>query len=147
VHQLIVDTDDMSRKAMLQIQTPDEAETVFYEAFIHGDGDVMAALWADVDVVCVHPGSGLIHGHDAVVRSWSHILEHTQGSDIRYTAIKKSITDELAVHIVTEELMDGGSIMGVVIATNVYQKFDKGWLMIEHHGSLIQQQHEGETLQ
>ena len=129
------------------MQTSDEAETVFYEAFMHGDKEVMAAVWADDDVVCVHPGSGVILGYDIVVRSWKHILENTQGSDIRYTVTKKTVTDDLAVHIVAEEMMDNGIVMAVVIATNVYQKFEQGWLMIEHHGSLMQQQHKGEMLQ
>ena len=132
---------------MLNIHTPDEAETVFYEAFMHGDVDVMTALWADCDVVCVHPGSGVIHGHDAVVRSWRHILENTRGSEVRYNVTNRTVSNDLAVHVVTEELMDGSQVMGVVLATNIYQKFESGWLMIEHHASLVQQQHQGETLQ
>ena len=134
-------------KSVLQMQTPDEAEIVFYEAFMHGDKAVMAAVWAEGDVVCVHPGSGVILGYDAVVRSWHHILENTQGLEIRYTATKKTVSDDMAVHIVAEEMMSKGSVMAVVISTNVYQKFDQGWLMIEHHASLVQQAHQGETVQ
>lgn len=134
-------------KSVLQIQTPDEAETVFYEAFMHGDKDVMAALWAEGDVVCVHPGSGVILGYDAVVRSWSHILDNANRSEIRYTATKKAVSDDLAVHLVAEEIMHNQVVVAVVIATNVYQKFEHRWLMIEHHGSVMQQEHTGETLQ
>jgi hypothetical protein len=57
------------------------------------------------------------------------------------------VTDDMAVHIVTEEIMHEGTVMAVVVATNVYRKFTHGWLMIEHHGSVIQQQRRGETLQ
>lgn len=134
-------------KSILKMQTPDEAEIAFYEAFMHGDKAVMAAVWADGDVVCVHPGSGVILGYDAVVRSWQHIFENTQGSEIRYTATNKTMSDDLAVHIVAEEMMDKGSVMAVVISTNIYQKFDQGWLMTEHHASLVQQQNQGETIQ
>lgn len=130
----------------LHIQTPDEAETVFYEAFKHGDIDVMSALWADDKVICVHPGSGLIRGHDAVVRSWRHIIEAGQ-PDIRYTATNKFVTDALAVHVVVEEIMNNDVVMAVVVSTNVYRKYEQTWLMVEHHGSMIQQERQNVTLQ
>ena len=132
---------------VLYMQSPDEVETVFYEAFMRTDYDVMKAVWAEGNVVCVHPGSGVILGHEAVTRSWKHILENSQPSEIRYTLTNKNVTNDMAVHIVTEEIMDAGEVVALVIATNVYQKFAQGWLMIEHHGSVIQQQRRGETLQ
>jgi ketosteroid isomerase-like protein len=107
----------------------------------------MAALWAEGDVVCVHPGSGLITGHAAVVRSWRHILGNFHGGEIRYTVMNKTASDDLAVHIVVEEIMDNDVVMAVVLATNVYQKFPDGWRMVEHHGSMVQQEHEGQTIQ
>jgi ketosteroid isomerase-like protein len=134
-------------KSVLHINSAEEAEIVFYEAFTRGDADVMSALWAEGDVVCVHPGSGIISGHNAVERSWRHILENFQGGDVRYTAIKKSQTDDFAVHVVTEELLSNGVVIAVVIATNVYQRFSQSWLMVEHHASIVQQKREGETLQ
>lgn len=134
-------------KSVLNIQTPDEVETVFYEAFMHGDAEVMAALWADGDVVCIHPGSGIISGHEAVVRSWRHILEKSQPADIRYTVTRKSQSGDIAVHIVTEEMLDNGVTTALVIATNVYQRFSHGWKLIEHHGSLMQQPIRERTLQ
>ena len=130
----------------LHIKSPDEAESVFYEAFKHGDIDVMSALWADGMVVCVHPGSGLIHGHDAVVRSWRHIIE-SGTSDIHYTVVNKAVSDMLAVHVVVEEIMDNDVAIAVVISTNVYRKYENSWLMVEHHGSMIQHEHQGVTLQ
>lgn len=136
----------MSRNA-LHIQSPDEAEIVFYEAFMRGDVEVMSALWADGDVICVHPGPGVISGHDSVVHSWRHILENSRGAEIRYAAMKKLQTGDVAVHVVAEEIMDKHIVAAVVISTNVYQKFAQGWLMIEHHSSLVRQEHKGETLQ
>ena len=78
--------------SILHIQTPDEVETVFYESFTHSDKDVMAALWAEGDVVCIHPGSGVILGYDAVIRSWNHILENAHRSKIRYTVSKRTVS-------------------------------------------------------
>ena len=51
----------------LEFNTPDEVEAVYYESFMRCDRDVMAALWADGDVICIHPGSGAIVGAGSVV--------------------------------------------------------------------------------
>lgn len=129
------------------MQTADEVESVFYEVFMHRDQEVMAALWNIGNVICVHPGSRLIVGYDAVIRSWNHILQNSQKAEIRYQVESKSVSDELAVHVVTEEILDENVVLAVVIATNVYQKFTQGWLMIEHHGSVVNLQEKAETLQ
>lgn len=134
-------------RSRLQIRSPEEAEIVFYEAFMHGDIDVMSALWAGSDIICIHPGSGIITGYEAVMRSWRHILENSQGAEIRYNVVKKTRSDDLAVHIVVEEIMDNDVTAAVVISTNIYQKFEQGWMMVEHHGSVVQQEHQGRTLQ
>lgn len=131
----------------LYIQTPDEAEVVYYEAFMNADLDVMSALWAEDDVICVHPGSGVIAGYDAVLRSWRHILENSGPAEIRYSTISKTHGENLAIHLVSEEIIDRGTVMAVVVATNVFQKFTEGWKMIEHHASVVQQDHAGETMQ
>lgn len=136
----------MSRP-LIKTRSPGEAETVFYEAFMHCDIDVMSALWADGDVVCVHPGSGIISGYDAVIRSWHHILENSQPTDIRYELLNKTIVDDLAVHVVTEEIVNKGTVVAVVIATNVYRRYGDIWQIVEHHGSLVQQEITNRTLQ
>jgi len=134
-------------KSVLQIKSADEVEAVFYEAFMRCDIEVMKQLWGDGEVVCVHPGSGLISGHDAVVRSWRHILENANPAEIRYTLINKTETSDLAVHVVVEEILQHGVTSAMVLATNVYRKFARGWFMIEHHASLVPQSPKGRTLQ
>ena len=131
----------------LKLQTPDEAETVFYEAFLHCDVEVMAALWADGDVVCIHPGSGAIVGHEAVMRSWNHILGNARPPQLTFTVVKSVASEDLAVSLVTEEVSTEGGDSALVLATNVYQKIDGGWLMVEHHGSLVQSHSQNRTLQ
>jgi len=132
---------------IIKTRSSTEAETVFYEAFMHCDIEVMSALWAEGDVVCVHPGSGIISGYEAVVRSWQHILTNSRPTDIHYTLISKSIVNDLAVHIVTEEIRNNGDIAAIVVATNVYRRIENSWLIIEHHGSIVQQEVVNRTLQ
>ena len=134
-------------KPKLKLKTLDEAETVFYEAFMRCDAKVLAALWADDDVVCIHPGSGVIVGHEAVVRSWSHIFNNARPPQIAYTVSKRIVSDELAVSLVVEEISTDSDDTALVLATNVYKKFDCGWLMVEHHGSLVQSRSQKQTLQ
>jgi len=131
----------------LTLKTPEEAEIVYYEAFSHCDAKVMAALWADGDVICIHPGSGAIVGHDAVARSWAHIFSNAGPPQITFSVIKQSVSDDLAVSLVREELSMGDSGNVLVLATNVYQKFEHGWLMVEHHASLVQPSTQQQTLQ
>ena len=130
-----------------QFKTPDEAHAVFYEAFKHCDPDVMAGLWADTDVVCVHPGAAAIVNYDAIIRSWANIFRNTDSTDIRQTVINRVVSNELAVFVAAEEILSSDSVSAVVLATNVYKKFDGGWLMIEHHASLVQNRRQGQTLQ
>lgn len=132
----------------LELKSPDDAETVYYEAFRHCDSKVMAAMWADGDVICVHPGSGAVIGHGAVVRSWRHILTNAQTPEIEVTVLKRMDVDGLAVHLVIERLTDRNNTSVSVLATNVYQKFDSGWLIVQHHASLVESQEAtGHTLQ
>lgn len=135
------------KHSKVKMKNADEVEIIFYEAFMHGDIDVMSALWADDNVVCVHPGSGIITGYESVIRSWRHIIEGSGHIDIRYRVETKSVTDELAVHVVVEEMLNNNRVMAVVVATNIYKKFEGGWLMTEHHGSLVNIEKKDETLQ
>ena len=130
-----------------QFKTPDEVDAVFYEAFKHCDPDVMAGLWADTDVACVHPGAGAIVNYDAIIRSWANIFSNANRTDIKHTVIKRIVSNELAVFVVAEEMLGSGTVTAIVLATNVYRKFDTGWLMIEHHASLIQNRGQGQRLQ
>lgn len=131
----------------LGLKTPDEAEAAFYEAFRQCDAKAMAALWANGEVVCIHPGSGGIVGHEAVVRSWSHIFGNARPPNITCTVSKRIVTDKLAVSLVLENVSGNDGATALVLATNVYQRFDAGWLMVEHHGSLVQSRSRSQTLQ
>ena len=135
------------KKSKLQFKTPDEVDAVFYEAFMRCDPEVMAGLWADEDVVCVHPGAGIIVEYGAIIRSWENIFSNVDSAEMKTTVIRRVLSDELAVYIVAEEMLSSGQVAAVVLATNVYRKFDSGWLMIEHHASLVQNQSNGQTLQ
>jgi ketosteroid isomerase-like protein len=131
----------------LTLQTPDEAEAVFYEAFQRCDSEVMAALWADGDVVCVHPGSDAIIGHVQIARSFVHIFTGAQRPSIQFSVEKRMASADLAVHLVTEDIATGPGTAARVLATNVYRKDAQGWLMVAHHASVVQARSQAQTVQ
>ena len=130
----------------LFLNTPDEVETAYYEAFLQSDINMMSALWGKEDVICIHPGTGVVSGYDAVVRSWVYIFEGGSVPQFNYSVLKRTQSNDLAVHLVIESLGTGEQKV-VVVATNVYQQFEKGWQIVEHHASVAQTQHEGHILQ
>ena len=125
----------------------DEAEAAFYAAFSHCDREAMGDVWANDDVVCVHPGSNVIVGYDAVMRSWANIFSNAALPNIAINVIKRTLDVTLAVHLVEEVIATGENAYVSVLATNVYRKYEDGWYMVEHHGAIVQAATESHTLQ
>jgi len=136
-------------KKHFHFTSPEEIETAFYTAFVQADSSIMEALWAKNDALCVHPGSHAIKGYDEVIRSWAYIFTDAAATDIKLRVIQRHRHDDIAVHVLEEHISESGSEVpaAIVIATNVYEKYDEGWLIVQHHASVIQPQHAGQTLQ
>jgi ketosteroid isomerase-like protein len=120
--------------------SPDDVEAAFYVAFSHCDLRTMENVWADDDVICVHPGSQAIVGHTAVIRSWAHIFSNAALPSMQINVIKRTGNETMAVHVVEEHIATGEHTSATVLATNVYQKYAQGWLMVEHHAAVVQGQ-------
>jgi ketosteroid isomerase-like protein len=122
----------------LDATSPDDTETLFYEALQRGDIDKLMACWADEDdIVCVHPGGARLLGAGAIRAAFDMMF--TNGS-IQVRAEKVHRVESLgsSVHSVLERievLTDEGPRHAYVIATNVYQKTPQGWRMVAHHAS------------
>jgi hypothetical protein len=116
--------------------TSEEAEKAFYAAFHAGDLPAMRRVWASHDsIYCIHPRGELLLGQDAVMGSWRQILAEG-GVGITAEPVSASVGANLAVHLVTERLVDAtGRLSAVVMATNVYELGPAGWRMLMHHGS------------
>ncbi len=137
----------MKTRSAPKYTSPDDAEAAFYVAFSHCDREMMENVWAGDDVICVHPGSQAIIGHASVTRSWAHIFNNTLMPSMQINVVKRTGNDKMAVHVVEEHIATGENTSAIVLATNVYQKFEQGWLMVEHHGSLIQGQTQRHVIQ
>jgi ketosteroid isomerase-like protein len=127
--------------------TAEQAEQAFYGAFRRCDSRAMAAVWADDDVICIHPGSPVIVGYDAVIRSWTNIFANDGLPEIQINLLESTTTQQLIVHTVEEVIATGDDTFASVLATNVYRKYAEGWLMVKHHGSLVKAPSESHTIQ
>jgi ketosteroid isomerase-like protein len=127
--------------------TAEQTEQAFYEAFRHCDSRAMAVVWADDDVICIHPGTQAISGYDAVLRSWSNIFANDGLPEIQINLLESTATQELVVHTVEEVIATGNETYASVLATNVYRKYAEGWLMVKHHGSLVKTPADSHTIQ
>ncbi len=119
---------------MIELNSSEQAEDAFYSAFASCSVQDMGAVWAEIEVVCIHPGAPALVGHTAVMNSWARILTAGDSVDIEYELVTRMATDDIAVHIVREILIQNGGRVEV-LATNVYRCLDGNWKMIEHHGS------------
>jgi hypothetical protein len=118
--------------------SPDAAEAAFYTAFAHCDLQAMDAVWANAEVICIHPGSSVIAGRDLVIRSWSHILTNAEPPILNIEVLSRTVHDNLAVHVVEERIRPAGSSPEstlTVLATNVYCLQTDGWRLLQHHAS------------
>ena len=126
------------KKNQLGFATADQVESVYYEAFTHGDADVMSAIWSKQQASCIHPGSGLIEAYEAVTRSWRHILSPGTEMEMDYRVLSKTEDEEMVVHVVEEKIHMVDQQTVIVVATNIYKKCTLGWQIILHHGSVVQ---------
>lgn len=123
-----------------RLDTPDAIEAAFYAAFEAADTDAMSRVWADSpDICCVHPGSGLLSGRQAVVQSWAEIFAGASPPAIAYQRLGQYESTDLVVHLVEERIRprdEHPDKANRVLATNVYVRFAGEWRLVEHHASL-----------
>ena len=112
-----------------------ECERAFYQAFTARDLSAMEAVWADEEPSCIHPGGALLRTRDEVLDSWAAIFEDAIAPRIRVHVVSRVSEGGLAVHLVREQISHGEHTSHV-LATNVFRRFDEGWRMIAHHGSV-----------
>jgi len=117
-------------------KTPEEAEVAFYESIERADIDALDAVWSTQDnIVCVHPGASRIEGRKAVMDSFVELF--VEAPILRFSIVDTLYTgnDELAVHLVREEIELDGQVISIMVSTNIYHLDSGGWRMLLHHAS------------
>jgi ketosteroid isomerase-like protein len=68
-----------------------EVEAAFYDALHRADLEALMALWADEEIVCIHPGGVRLIGHAAIRASWETILPAAACTSCRPSCMKRTI--------------------------------------------------------
>ena len=127
----------MAAMSDARFNTPQEAESAFYAAFIKRDADAMMAVWAgDENISCVHPLGPILKGREAIRESWEVLFRNAP--DMQFTISERSRAQNgvLAIHIVEEHISIKNQPPGAPVnATNVYRLTENGWRMALHHAS------------
>lgn len=124
----------------------ESANDSLYTAFESGDLDAMGSLWVDGPLGamarCIHPGSEVIVGRDAILRSWALLMANTNYLQFIVTEADTIVDGDLAVVTCTENVLSSESDdqpLGAAkaLATNSFIRVDDRWLMWLHHASAV----------
>jgi ketosteroid isomerase-like protein len=111
-----------------------DANDAFYRAFAARDADAMAALWAeDHPVACVHPGSDVLVGRDAVLASWRAVLVPGGAPDLACSSAQAHVLGDVAFVTCHEVLRQGARLA----ATNVFARERGAWRLVHHQAAPI----------
>jgi ketosteroid isomerase-like protein len=116
------------------------ANLAFYRAFETLDLAAMDGVWAhDASASCLHPGWALCAGWDEVRDSWVTIFANTATMRFEIADERIDVGGELAWVVCTERIRSTGpageTMVGAVVATNVFRKEGAAWKLLHHHGS------------
>jgi ketosteroid isomerase-like protein len=118
-----------------------EANARFYRAFESLDLVEMDGVWARGEhVACVHPGWNRLHGWEAVRRSWAAIFRSTSEMRFTITDVRVEVRGDLGWVHCTENILSetrGSLAITAILATNVFERRARRWLLIHHHASHI----------
>ena len=117
------------------------ANALFYSAFSNRDIKSMSQIWWQGKTsLCVHPGSRVVKGWEAIRFSWNSIFKNTDSLEIDIEIIKVEIDRSLAYVVVREIVLQsnqGRKMKAQSLATNIFQKMAQKWYLVNHHGSPI----------
>ena len=86
-------------------------------------------------MVCVHPGATRIEGRKAVMDSFADLFFDAPILNFKIIDTLYTGNDELAVHLVREEIELDGQVVSIMVSTNIYQFESGSWRMLLHHAS------------
>lgn len=107
------------------------ANAAFYAAFRAGDGEQMAALWAEArPVMCIHPGRAAASGRAAVLAGWQEVLESPP--DVREEDVSVQWQAAVAVVLCRERIGPAA-----LQAVNLFAREAGRWKLVGHQATPI----------
>ena len=110
------------------------------DALLTGDPDNVVACYAEDAILLPTVSAKVRHNHDEIRDYFVHFLAKKPNGRITEQNIR--IYDNIAINsgLYTFSLTaDGGQNDVAARFTFVYRKYDDGWLIIEHHSSILPQ--------
>jgi ketosteroid isomerase-like protein len=109
---------------------PLAAHAAYYRAFCDRDLAAMAALWAEANVSCIHPGWAAIVDRDAILASFREIFRNPHQEKIETQGEYAIIDGDEARVICVERVADT-----MLVATNQFRRQDGDWRLVHHQAS------------
>lgn len=124
---------------MTTFTDPQGVEDAYYDAFDEHDVEKMMSVWEDSEeAVCLLPMYPAIKGLSALRKAFERLLNPTSPFEIQVKHMHWIQTDDIAIHLVAEEISSPGAPKQSVYATNIYRKNAAGsWHMTMHQNSPV----------
>lgn len=136
--------------ALTAVEAALAANDAFYRAFESLDRSRMEAVWLPSDeILCVHPGAGVLVGWEAVMAGWDRIFAGTVSMRFTQRSVQVGVAADVAWVVLVEDIASvhpDGRGHGLVQATNLFRRVDDRWLMLHHHGSPLLEPTAGPSL-
>ncbi|KAG2484507.1 hypothetical protein HYH03_016650 [Edaphochlamys debaryana] len=129
--------DTIQQKSSVAKLAVEDANRRFYDAFMSGRLEEMDKVVGLGDhVQCIHPGAGCIAGREQVMDSWRTILRGVRPGAFRVALEDVRVFAREDMGFVTcVEVIDADDSMGRISATNVFERQNGVWRIVQHHGS------------
>jgi ketosteroid isomerase-like protein len=113
------------------------ANAAYYRAFVAADLDGMAAIWADDEICCIHPGWPPIFGREPVLASYRDILRNPMQEPVLRRSERALISGSEG-RIVCIEMVGQAAL----VATNGFRLVNGVWRLAHHQASPLMAQNE-----
>ena len=118
-----------------------EANRAFYQAFESLEIEKMEKMWLqEPRIICIHPGWRRLSGWGPIMNSWERIFESTFEISFELSDVDVMLRGDVAVVVAQENLTQrgyDGTMRGVVMSTNVFERVGNRWYLVLHHGSPV----------
>lgn len=108
------------------------ANAAYYRAFAERDFEAMSRVWAEDQVICIHPGWPALVGRKPILESYRQIFSSPHQDRITPRNELVMIAGEEA-RLLCVEFVSGSALA----ATNLFRRVGDEWRMTHHQASPI----------
>lgn len=123
----------------MSLNTIEQLENTFYDAFMQGDLEaLMAVWWMDDSIECIHPFGPRLTGYKSVYSSWQEVINQSRGMQVELKQVHRHQGEELVVHTLVEKVSwnsDDGRHSTEINSTHVFRNTEAGWRLVLRHSS------------